>query len=108
VFRIYYQFAPYTKVPGKEYDAPGLLFGVGVGKRHFKRAVDRNRIKRLTREAYRLQKLSLQEAIAQNRSLSLNLFFMFSGKEMPNFETVYQQVGLVLQRMQQLARNFKA
>ncbi len=30
--------------------------GVSVAKRNFKRAVDRNRIKRLMRESYRLQK----------------------------------------------------
>ncbi len=33
-----------------------VQFGVSVPKRNFKKAVDRNRIKRLLREAYRLQK----------------------------------------------------
>ncbi|WP_075340634.1 ribonuclease P protein component [Tenacibaculum agarivorans] len=33
-----------------------VQFGVSVPKRKFKRAVDRNRIKRLIRESYRLQK----------------------------------------------------
>lgn len=32
---------------------PPLLIGVSVSKRHFKRAVDRNKIKRQLREAYR-------------------------------------------------------
>jgi ribonuclease P protein component len=31
-----------------------LQFGVGVSNKNFKKAVDRNRVKRLTREAWRL------------------------------------------------------
>ena len=37
-------------------DTPGVQVGVTAGKKYFKRAVDRNRMKRLMREAYRLQK----------------------------------------------------
>jgi ribonuclease P protein component len=33
-----------------------VQFGVGVSAKNFKKAVDRNRIKRLTRKAWRLQK----------------------------------------------------
>jgi ribonuclease P protein component len=37
--------------------------GVSVPKRNFKRAVDRNRIKRLLREAYRKQKFTVYDSV---------------------------------------------
>src|ERR1051325_6553304 len=52
-----------------------LQFGVGVSAKNFKRAVDRNRIKRLTRESYRLQKKQLEEKIMNSRT-QVNIFFI--------------------------------
>ena len=50
----------------------GLQFGAGVSTKNFKKAVDRNRIKRLIREAYRVQKNSLEILL---KAEGLNLFF---------------------------------
>lgn len=69
-----------------------LKFGVGVGTRHFKKAVDRNRIKRLIREAYRLQKNELYgQLLAQNKQL--NLFFIYTGKEVPDYDLVFEKTA---------------
>lgn len=75
-----------------------LLFGVGVGTRNFKKASDRNRVKRLTREAYRLQKLSLeQKVVLLNKQL--NIFFIYTGKELPDHLLVKEKTALILNRL---------
>ncbi len=75
-----------------------LQFGAGVSGKIFKRAVDRNRVKRLTREAYRLQKKQLQEATMQKK-LQLNIFFIYTGKELPAFNIVREKVNVILNKL---------
>jgi ribonuclease P protein component len=75
-----------------------LLFGVAVGNRNFKKAVDRNRIKRLTREAYRLQKLSLEQKVALANK-QLNIFFIYIGKELPDHLLAKEKTALILNRL---------
>jgi len=67
---------PSAKATGGKPDSR-LLFGVGAGTRNFKKAVDRNRIKRLTREAYRLQKNALQQKLLETENVQV----IASGKE---------------------------
>ncbi len=51
-------------------DVPVRLL-VSVSKRHFKHAVDRNRVKRQLREAYRKNKQLLYSAIPDDRQLKI-------------------------------------
>jgi hypothetical protein len=76
-----------------------LQFGAGASKRHFKRAVDRNRIKRLLREAYRTQKLPLQTLLRQGNKGYLKLFILYTGKELPEYQLIQEKVGVVLGRL---------
>ena len=76
----------------------GLQFGVGVSAKNFKKAVDRNRVKRLTREAWRLQKNELKENL-KNYNKQLNVFFIYTGKELPDFTIVKEKVAVVLKKL---------
>ncbi|SFT85572.1 ribonuclease P protein component [Lishizhenia tianjinensis] len=56
-------------------------------KRNFKRAVDRNRIKRLMREVFRKNRHQLEERL-QKSNQQLALFIMYTGREMPDYSLI--------------------
>lgn len=74
---------------------PVLQAGVTVSTRYFKKAKDRNKIKRQTREAWRLQKAALQELLKGE----LHVFFIFTDKELPDYTEVYAAVGKAIQQL---------
>jgi len=100
-FRILYLFEePETAssaIQGKSPDSR-LKAGFTVSSRNFKKAVDRNRIKRLMREAYRLQKNNLRLTPEFNTH-SLSLFFIYAGKELPEYKLVHEKIEAVLNRL---------
>ena len=65
--------------------------GFSVPKRNFKHAVDRNRIKRLMREAYRLNKTPLYEKLMERKE-QVAMMFVYKGKELPKHEAVTKAV----------------
>ena len=95
-FRIFYFLA---QIQSEGNNQP-LQFGTGASKRNFKKAVDRNRIKRLIREAYRTQKLPLQQLVTEQQKGCLQIFIIFTGKELPVFDHVKIKVAEVLERLE--------
>lgn len=72
-----------------------LQLGVGVSGRYFKKAVDRNRVKRLLRESWRLQKTELAD-LAKLHGRSLKVFIIFTGRELPAYSLIYGKVGYAI------------
>lgn len=75
-----------------------LQAGFTVSTRHFKKASDRNRIRRLMKESYRLQKGALKQHLVNN-GITLSAFFIYVGKELPNYEVVLEKTAIALQRL---------
>jgi ribonuclease P protein component len=90
-FRVHYTFEKLqSKFPAQA--------GFTASSKIFKRAVDRNRIKRLTREAYRLQKGDLYNALDE-RARQLIIFFVYTGKEIPEYEAIMKSVATILNKL---------
>ncbi len=79
----------------------GLQVGVTVSSRNFKRAVDRNRVKRLLRETIRLQKPVLQQQLKEQEK-GLQLFFIYQSNELPQYHELFDKMGKALLRIQKL------
>ena len=94
-FRVY--FIVNRELPVQKGES-GLKFGAGVSAKNFRKAVDRNRIKRLTREAWRLQKNEIREKTRETQR-QLNVFFIYTGKELPDFTTVKDKVAIALKKL---------
>lgn len=77
-----------------------LQAGVAVSSRYFKKAVHRNYIKRLLREAYRLNKVELKTSVYQ-KQVQLNLFIIYVGKEIPEENKLSQVVKKLLLQLNQ-------
>ena len=73
------------KKPQEDFLISNQKFGVSVSKRYFKKAVDRNRIKRLLRETYRLNKEIFTDAFGKN---SISMIFWVSNEKPVSYRSL--------------------
>ena len=81
-----------------QHEAPVKMM-VSVSKRHFKRAVKRNRVKRQVREAYRLNKEIVVSSMKDSPNRRLLLGFIWMSDELHDTDTVARSMQILLKRI---------
>lgn len=90
--KCYYVVAPVTE------EISMSRVAVSVPKRLFKRAVDRNYIKRLIRESYRLNKVRCLEPLSVSERYA-DMLFLYMGKDKPSFQQIQRIIIEILEHI---------
>jgi ribonuclease P protein component len=77
-------------------EEPGVKAMFVVPKKKFRKANDRNKLKRRMREAYRLQKAELYK---QTAPAGINLAFIYTGTKAEEYEPIYKAVAKLLNNL---------
>ena len=72
---------------------------INVAKKRYKLAVDRNLVKRRTREAYRLQKAELLYAALKNRDELLLLSLQYVGKQIYDYPFFEKKLAIAFRKL---------
>ena len=71
---------------------------ISVSKRNFKKAVDRNKIKRQIREVYRINKSLFYEFMDKNKKHCV-FAIIYSAEDFTPFKELEQKIIIILQRL---------
>ena len=86
----------WTTVTNDSIDHTQIL--ISIPKRNFKKAVDRNKLKRLIREAYRINKSILTNRINLSEK-KLVFTLIYTEKEIIDFKLIQEKIILILYRL---------
>ncbi len=84
-------------IPSQLISSITIQAAFSVPKKLFKNAVDRNKIKRRMREAYRKNKSALYSLISKN-NIQYALLFVFIGKEIVSYSETEEKIKIILNR----------
>ncbi|CAM3627010.1 ribonuclease P protein component [Sphingobacterium prati] len=73
---------------------------ISVSKRRFKKAVDRNTIKRMMRESYRLQKSNDLIPFLLKHNVTLYLAIQYVGKQILTYDVFHAAMNKMLKKLQ--------
>jgi ribonuclease P protein component len=93
-FRLLFKPGPLLE----DQEFPQLL--VSVPKRNFKKAVDRNRIRRQIKEAYRINKINIFSEIG--KSIPPHIAILYTAKEKMPFKLIEEKLILILKRLKNI------
>lgn len=98
-YRVVYLLKDETdeSLPSLERQSRCAMMAVAPKKR-FKHAVDRNHVKRLTRESYRKQKLPLWDALKTNKK-TIEVAFLYIDNKFISYEETYSVIGKAIGRL---------
>jgi ribonuclease P protein component len=91
----------YLLEEGKAADGASMKMGVAVGAKHFKKAVQRNLLKRRIKEAYRIQNADLKESILPT-SFNMSLFFIYADHVVSDYALISSSVKKLLDKCKEI------
>jgi ribonuclease P protein component len=89
---------PPIRILYRKTSSTGLKYGVAVSSKLFKKAVDRNRVKRVLREAWRLQKNEFEKQLTE-KGQGLDVFFIYTDKELPVSGIISKVTGIIIRKL---------
>jgi len=92
--KVYFSWIPLTE------EANPILFSVSVPKKKIKLAAHRNKVKRRIREAYRQNKISLDNKLAEDGRYQLVLMFIHLSDKQTTYQKLEKVVVKLLRRLE--------